>query len=50
MKILCELNPFSLPDLPLAEQLQLEEEAAAEEGALTEASHYQFPEYERNGR
>lgn len=50
MKTLSELNPFNLPDLPLAEQMQLEEEAAAEEGRLIEASGYQFPEYERNGR
>jgi hypothetical protein len=32
------------------EDRRLEEEDAAEEGALTEASGYQFPEYERNGR
>lgn len=39
-----------LPDLPLSEQLRLEEEAAAEEGAAIEASGYMDPVYERNGR
>lgn len=34
----------------LSEQYRAEEEAAAEEGAEIEASGYQFPEYERNGR
>lgn len=32
-----------LPDLPLSEQLRLEEEAAAEEGAAIEASNYPDP-------
>lgn len=45
-----EPDPFNLPDLPLSEQLRLEEEAAAEEGAAIEASGYQFPEFESNGR
>lgn len=33
----------NLPDLPLSEQLRLEEEAAAEEGAAIEASGYPDP-------
>jgi hypothetical protein len=33
----------TLPDLPLSEQLRLEEEAAAEEGAAIEASGYPDP-------
>lgn len=33
-----------------SEQYRAEEEAAAEEGALIEASGYQDPVYERNGR
>lgn len=40
----------TLPDISLAEQYRAEEEAAAEEGALIEASGYQDPAYERNGR
>lgn len=39
-----------LPDISLAEQREREEEDAAEEGALIEASGYPDPQYERNGR
>ena len=40
----------TVEDAELAAQYRLEEQDAAEEGAAIEASGYQFPEYERNGR
>ncbi len=40
----------TVENVELAEQYRLEEQDAAEEGAAIEASGYQFPEYERNGR
>lgn len=44
------IEPAEEIDPELSEQYRAEEEAAAEEGALIEASGYQDPAYERNGR